>query len=123
MDHENDAALLDALDATVEAGRLLTTLAERLLTRAASGERLTDQERGETTNELATARVGLDQATRTGDPNAAETAADVMVGTIAWNNFDRRSFFQLLRRTSLLSGLANQARGSVYTTASVITIK
>jgi hypothetical protein len=37
IDHSQ--ALLDALDATIEAGRRLTTLAERLLTCAARGER------------------------------------------------------------------------------------
>jgi hypothetical protein len=36
-------------------------LGERLLTRAASGERLTDQERTDAANELAMSTAGLEQ--------------------------------------------------------------
>ena len=61
MNPEYDRDLLDALDSTIEAGRRLTTLAERLLTRAASGERLMDQERTHAANELATAQAGFEQ--------------------------------------------------------------
>jgi hypothetical protein len=59
--HEPDDALLEALDATIEPARRLTTLTERLLTRAASGERLTDQERTGAEYELANAQAGFEQ--------------------------------------------------------------
>jgi hypothetical protein len=61
MERQQDDGLLDALDATIEAARRLTTLAERLLTRAASGPLLTDRERADGTSELATAKEGLEQ--------------------------------------------------------------
>ena len=61
MDNTPDAALLDALDDTIEAARRLTTLAERLLDRANHGEPLTEQERQDATKELATAKAGLEE--------------------------------------------------------------
>jgi hypothetical protein len=59
--NDYDRALLDALDSTIEAAGRLTTLSERLLTRATNGERLNDQERTDAAYELASAQAGLEQ--------------------------------------------------------------
>lgn len=59
---ETARSLLDALEATVEAGqRLPLTLSERLLQRAAIGPLLTNQEHEDPNHELRISRDALDQ--------------------------------------------------------------